>query len=379
MPVNGYFGLPRSGKSYSVVEGPVCQAIANGRRVVTNIEGIDSEKVRQYVHKRYGLALERLGHIVKVSSTDIVSLGDDGKPVGNPRFFPHYGRNKEIVTEDCLVQPGDLVALDEAWKLFPAGERVHPNHLSFFAEHGHFVHPETGVACDLVFITQALELVHRNLKAMCAFLFETHRKAMFGAQGAKTFSVNMWEGNKATKTAKCGNWVKRYDPDIFELYKSVAGDEVQLADIDKRQNVLRGWKAWVALASVPLLLGVSVWAGYAALKSFGGTSAKAAPGSTPVAAPGGLPAAVQPAGTPAVAPAYKVTNSDLRVAGEVVLAGQRFVALVDSSGVMRYESPDRFAGRGLFIVGTVEGARVSSFTGGPVSHGGAIALPGVSK
>lgn len=345
--------------------------------MITNIQGMNSETVREFLHRTRGTPYERLGEVVNIASTDIVKIGDDGKRYYNPMFFPHYCKGVEVI-EGTLVQPGDMVVLDEAWHLFPAGERMHPNHLSFFAEHGHFVHPQTGVACDLVFMTQAMELVHRNLKAMCAFIFETHRKAMFGKQGAKTYSVNMWEGNKATRTAKCGNWVRQYDPEIFKLYKSFASDTGgQLATIDARQNVLKSWKAWGFIAGTPILIGISIWAGLNAYESFVG---KPVPKKTAqgVASVSDSATAASPATAPGTAKRSSL-STELRVVGTVSLNGDYWVVVSDTSGTLRYESPGYFVGRGVFTVGSIDGQRVAAFTGIPAKSSGASLLGGNSK
>lgn len=357
MPFTGYFGLPRSGKSYEVVSGPICDAVAVGRRVVTNVEGISSDKVRNYVNAKRGIPFEKLGSIVFVPSSDIACLDEEGVVQHNPFFFPHYGREKEIVT-NTFVEPGDLVVLDEAWKLFPAGEKVHPNHLSFFAEHGHFIHPVTGVACDLVFMTQSLDLVHRNLKAMCSFLFQTHRKNMFGSIGSNKYSITMWEGNKAVKTAKCGEWFRKYKPEIFELYKSFHGEAAgKLLDVDKRQNVLKSWKSILFLVSFPIL-------GYISYSSFTKfyDSFHTGPVTTPASSSNltsGLPQSSNSSqsGVPVSNNVQSSSTPLLFILGELTLHGVHYVVVKDSASQIRFLNPQQFVGHGVLMVGNVDGAK----------------------
>ena len=45
------------------------------------------------------------------------------------------------------------------------------------------------------------------------------------------------------------------------------------------------------------------------------------------------------------------------------LRGESFVLLTDSTGRFRYETPSNFVGRGVFMVGTVDGQRVSTWSG----------------
>ena len=61
MPINVYTGLMRSGKSYEVVSEVILEAIAKGRRVVTNVDGISNDLIRAYVAQKRGIELETLG------------------------------------------------------------------------------------------------------------------------------------------------------------------------------------------------------------------------------------------------------------------------------------------------------------------------------
>jgi hypothetical protein len=57
-------------------------------------------------------------------------------------------------------------------------------------------------------------------------------------------------------------------------------------------------------------------------------------------------------------------SSMLRVAGEVKLRGQLWILLVDDAGATRLENPAAFVGQGTMMVGTVEGKKVATWTGG---------------
>ena len=43
MAINVYTGLPGSGKSYEVVSEVIAKQVAAGRRIVTNIDGINPD------------------------------------------------------------------------------------------------------------------------------------------------------------------------------------------------------------------------------------------------------------------------------------------------------------------------------------------------
>lgn len=79
----------------------------------------------------------------------------------------------------------------------------------------------------------------------------------------------------------------------------------------------------------------------------------------PVAAATGAPVA----DTPASFATGGDKSETLRVAGEVVLHGERWILLSNQDGTVRLENPAVFVGSGLTTVGNVEGKRVATWTG----------------
>lgn len=70
MSITSYTGKPGAGKSYEVVKNVILPAIAEGRRIVTNIDGIDQQKVLEYVEDHLGPCT---GEIVVCKESDITS------------------------------------------------------------------------------------------------------------------------------------------------------------------------------------------------------------------------------------------------------------------------------------------------------------------
>lgn len=147
MAITAYVGIPRSGKSYEVVSSVIVEQFKKGRRVVTNIEGITEQALIDYCLKDKSVKDGTLGTLIKVTDDDCIR--DD--------FFPYKG------SVDTICKPGDLICLDEIWRLFPT-DNIKPNHRSFVAEHGHFTDPKTGVCCDLVVINQSVSGIPRFIK-----------------------------------------------------------------------------------------------------------------------------------------------------------------------------------------------------------------------
>ena len=73
MAINAYTGLMGSGKSYEVVSSIILPAVRSGRRVVTNIDGINPDAIYAYLEKKYSIDHESLGEIIPVSNNDVCS------------------------------------------------------------------------------------------------------------------------------------------------------------------------------------------------------------------------------------------------------------------------------------------------------------------
>lgn len=360
MPINVYTGLMRSGKSYEVVAEVIVPAVAQGRRVVTNVDGISNELVCTYVHEKFGTDVHKLGSVVHVTNADVA--GAD--------FFPHYDDKKDFHV-NTIVQPGDLVVIDEAWRFWPAtGGKIIKEHQSFFLEHGHFTHADTGVCCDLVLMIQDMGTLNRHLKAVVAFSFRTHKKVSLGL--GKVYSCNMFEGYKQTGASEIGTWVRKYKAEIFPLYSSFAGGaDGRTVNVDSRQNIFGQKKLWVVAVAMVLIGGWSVRTVWSFFHPKDDTAKTAQ-------APSGVPSAsaVPPAPSkPAVVPFSEVW----RVSGSFSADGHTWVVLVDPAGTVRLESPSMFGGAGMVQVGQVDGSRVTAFSGVSVRPSGAAMPPPASS
>lgn len=337
-----------SGKSYEVVSQVILKAISNGRRVVTNVDGIDGDAIRAYVHEKHGIQFDRLGDVVHCSNED----------VAKPDFLPHG----KLV--DTFVQPGDMVCIDEAWRFWGTDCKLLQEHKIFFREHRHYVNPETKVSCDLVLMVQDISDLHRTLKVVVELTFRTEKKKSLGLNN--TYSVSMYEGYKVNARQRVGNWVRRYEKEIFPLYSSYSGGEGKEVQVDSRQNIFNNPRLWFVILIAVL------GAGYSAYNVFsffnpeikdkdregnvvgsGGAAAKPSGPVQPGAAPGAVPLVIP-------SDAY---SPDWRYVGEVSSGRERYVMVAGSDGRVRLESPSVFNGRGLAALGYIDGQKVTSFSG----------------
>ncbi|MGL6044886.1 MAG: zonular occludens toxin domain-containing protein, partial [Vogesella sp.] len=156
MAINAYVGLQGSGKSFEVVSSVILDAVFQGRRVVTNVAGINEDRIHEYLVNKREADAEKLGQIIHVENDRILQ----------PQFFP----DEEKPELESVVLGGDLVAIDEAWRFWgtDSGKLTH-EHMQFFRMHRHYVHAQTAVACDVVLMTQDITGLHRSVKNVVEF------------------------------------------------------------------------------------------------------------------------------------------------------------------------------------------------------------------
>lgn len=341
MPINAYTGLMGSGKSYECVSSVIMQAITKGRRVVTNVDGIDGDAIRAYIHEKNGIDLERLGTVVHCKNDDVAKSD----------FLPHG------TDVDTLVKPGDIVCVDEAWRFWGADSKILKEHAIFFREHRHYVDPVTKVSCDLVLMVQDISDLHRTLKVVVELSFRTTKIKSLGLN--KVYRVEMWEGWKQHIKSRVKVENKKYDPAIFPLYSSYDGGKGKEVTVDDRQNILKNPMLWGLIAALLVLGSLSFWAVGKFFKGPQGkpnAEAKGAVASGPVAPAGGPFAAAATA-------SRSEFSDEWRVAGDIRIGTVRYVVLASASGRVRYEHPSVFNNEGGAMVGTLDGRKVTVFSG----------------
>lgn len=339
MAINAYTGLMGSGKSYEVVSSVIIPAVLAGRRVITNIDGINPQAILQYCIERRKADAAVLGQVVRVSNQDVMRDG----------FFPDEDR-PEV---SSMVQPGDMVAIDEAWEFWSTGNRIKPEHQRFFRMHRHFVHPLTGVACDVVLMIQSISDLHRQLRAVVELTFRTKKLKELGA--TRCYRVEMYETNKLTKALLLDTFNKTYDKEIFPLYRSYSGDGGKEASIDKRQNILANRRIWFVCGIVTF-----VWIVCARLiwRFFNPVPDVPSPVATRSDAAGNVSAPMA-SERPSVPP----ISQEWRVVGAYSDQRHRWVVVADPAGQMRIEAGSLFSGAGISLIGRVDGKRVTTWSG----------------
>lgn len=347
MPINAYTGLMGSGKTYEVVGFVIIPALLKGRRVVTNIDGVDYEKIAKYLRAKHpGVDI---GELVNVTNEQVMQEG----------FFPASHEQA-----GSLVKGGDMVCLDEAWRFFGTGVKLHSQTMVFLREHRHYTDPETAVSCDLVLMLQSITDLQKSVKNVVELTFKTHKLKTVGLN--RRYRLDMFEGTDMKASKRADTWQKSYDPTIYELYKSYAAGKGKEVAIDSRQNVLRNPKFVFMALGVVVLFTVAAFALNHVYSRYKGASKPAvadSKGSSP-GAPAGRPAA------PAAVPSIPSDSTDWRLAGRIVTPRGERAVLVGASARLRVEDPSAFQGYGWDQKAVLEGGRVSAWSGPPIAGGG---------
>lgn len=355
MPINAFGGGPGSGKTYGVMEHVILPAVAKGRFIITNIEGLNDEAIYQYVaEKFYKGKIICIGHI---------RCCDRNAP-GEEDFFPgSESLDKPCATprlDEKKVCGGDLVVIDEATRYWNSDAKVQRQHAYFFREHRHFAN-ELGHTCDLVVIDPDLSLLARAIKGKIELASVTHKPKEIGLN---RYVVNLYRGVRTSgkPTSTLGPY--KFQEAIYALYKSYSHSEAKEQAIDKRQNLLNNPRVFVYAGGLALLLGLSIWGLYSyyhhQMEKFSTATQESSP-TARKSTESESPTSASHAGHFETSGSEK--SSTLRVAGEVRLRGQLWILVVDDAGAARLENPAAFVGQGTMIVGTVEGQKVATWTG----------------
>ena len=255
MSIKLYTGRMGSGKSYEVVTEVILGAVRRGRRVVSNIAGLNLEAMYDLLEKE-GLDRDKLGQIVTIEHEEVAK--------------PHFWRTDASGGSDpeSFIQPGDLVALDEIWRFWGGfnksdseGKKRPAEVMNFFRMHRHFTHEETGVACDVALITQDVMDLSRDVRSVVEETYYMEKLTAIGS--SKRYRVDVHQGGKKTRSP-LRQIQRKYNPELFPLYSSHSQKKDGAADaveenIDGRGNILKGVLFKIVLPlMLPLLIG-AVW------------------------------------------------------------------------------------------------------------------------
>lgn len=235
MAINGYFGQPRSGKSYSVVEYVVIPALKQGRHVITNIP-LQADLLVQV----FGGEITQLD----LDALDDPDLADK---------IPH----------------GAVAILDESWRRWPAGQKVSAaskKDLRWLKEHGHRVSAD-GKAMQIVLVTQVAADLASWVRSLINHSFHMAKLDSIGAD--KRFSIKVYKGcptgDRIPAKALVRDAFGTYKPDIYQYYQSATQSESDTLNVGDEKAIDRRGSIWgsttmkLILISVPVLFLSGIW------------------------------------------------------------------------------------------------------------------------
>ncbi len=351
MALNCYTGLMGSGKSYEVVSTILINALAKGRRVVCNIDGLCEEAISEYIFSHFK-DVKELGVLVHVSNDEVMQ----------PGFFP---TDKTVEDGKSRVRPGDLVIIDECWRFWGTGCKISSEHTEFFRMHRHYVCPDNGQGCDIAMMIQDITTLHRSVRGVVEFSTKTVKLKALGLH--KKYRVEMFETGTLRGSTQLDTFVKSYKPEIFPLYSSYKGGSGKEVVVDDRQNILKNRK-WYFIIGGIFAVCLFVWSVRYVWHFFHPVQK-----ITSVAAAGVSPGAVPVA--------YDPTKSELRYVGTMhVLNLGEMAVFSDPVGRLRYEYGSVCSGPRLLVRCKVDG-KIVTFNSGiiPSSSSGGFLGNGSKK
>jgi zona occludens toxin len=395
MTISAYTGLQGSGKSYEVVSEVVVNAVRAGRHIVTNLEGLNGPAIEEYILRKWK----------EVRTANITVVGDE--QIESPLFFYHEvpaapeaaaaiaagkpvepGSVEYVAVEGTVTKSGDLVIVDEAWQFWGKDKKIQPAHQNFFRKHRHYVNATSGITSDLVLISQSIRDFHADLSRVIDRTFRMRKLVELGMTNG--YTVFQHERASESSRTMLQKWVKRYNKDIFALYKSHSKKPgVELA-VDKRRSFFAGGRIWWRAGFVLTMCVVGLFYLYrfftppedpavtaSAAKSKGkdgkGKENELMAGGT--ASGSGGAGAGAGAGVVAASPS-KVNGHEASIewqqVGYMTKGQSKFVAVLRAGdGRYRYVNlPEGFKLDGLDFAVTVDGKGVSGYTGSKVLGGG---------
>ena len=201
MPITAYTGLPRSGKSFSVVERVIIPAAKSGRKVYSNIP-LDKEKLDKDFPEN------------QVHQYDMKDVAND------PSWFASEELN------------GSIIVMDELWRLWQSGTKVNQipeSQLALIKEHGHRT-GHNGKTIELVFVTQDAADLATAARNMVEWTYRTTK--LDGVGQPDRYRVDIYHGVKtgpeAEPNKRTDQLFGKYKPEIYKYYQSQTqsvGDE----------------------------------------------------------------------------------------------------------------------------------------------------------
>jgi zona occludens toxin (predicted ATPase) len=221
----GFVGTPGSGKTYEAVK-KLLDNLRLGRRIYTNIDGIESPECLEMIKAYCGLSdfdlAERLHLLDKLQSQD---------------FWRH-------------VQDGSLIILDEVHKLFSNRDWASQTNKEFTEWAS--THRHNGF--DVVLITQDIEKIDKHARSLIEWTYFFRKVNFFGAAVQKKYLCYAYSGDDHNGQPQAKN-IRTYDSKIFRCYKSYVSGDIKELGFMQHVNLLKH----PIFYALPIVLSVTLY------------------------------------------------------------------------------------------------------------------------
>ena len=339
MSILAYVGIPGSGKSYEVVGSVILPAFLKGRRIVTNIAGINQQAFIDYCDSDKKIDKSKVGTIIVVTNEDVLK----------ENFFPAEG------VPDTICNAGDLICLDEIHRFWSKDRDLNKYVQNFFAEHRHLVNEQTKDTTDAVLISQTIKSYAPFIRGRIETTFRMQKHKALGLNNR--YRVDIHTGDRIAKDTKIDSHQKKYNKKIFALYSSHTVSNAVENNVDKRVNIFRKSSLWLTLFGSLSMIALAVYFVW----SFLHPNKSPEPVSEPVAINQPLQSKsdIQPV---KVEPVYKL-SSMWRITGELNNKQGKFVIIASKDGVIRLLDRELFFGKDLTMYGIVDNEKITYYSG----------------
>jgi zona occludens toxin len=252
MALTLYVGPPGSGKSYEAVSSIMLPAYRAGRTIVTNIKGVRPDYWAENIKPDKGCSQGEL----TVVDEDFFNDEDN---------YPLMSKKGEVLGEGA-IPAGALIVIDEAYLVFPSGpvhatgqirddkggSGITKRMVEFIRTHRHFV-SEEGIASDVVCISQDVESIHPRIRAVAEYATKIKNQRHLGL--SKRYRVDVFSSPKCNRADKIGTSQRKYNLDIFKLYKSFEADgAAKVVMTDKSHRALKPYHVLFLIVALGLVI-----------------------------------------------------------------------------------------------------------------------------
>jgi zona occludens toxin (predicted ATPase) len=206
----------------------------HGRVVVTNITGLDHEKIASY-----------LGKDVAEIKYNLVVVDDDKI---NDAFWPDDNQGG-------FVPWGSVLVLDEAWKWFREKDKLGKRFWDYLRKHRKWAAGDPPANCEIVLITQSKTDLPRSIMSVVDQMWSMKKNLFSGVMSL--YSLALYQpGNRKPLLQKN----LKYNKKIFALYKSHSVANV----VEVRASEGGSWwndrKTWLGVVALVLAAAGTAWA-----------------------------------------------------------------------------------------------------------------------